>query len=401
MAAVMAAAPLRVAIVAGETSGDALGGALIHALRDRVPQIEVCGLTGPAMRQAGCETLADVHELSVMGLIDPLKQLPRLLRLRSMLIRRITAFRPDVFIGIDSPAFNLRLAQRFKAQGIATVQYVSPQVWAWRQGRVKTVARCCDLVLCLLPFEPAFYRDHAVRAEFVGHLLADQIPLVPDRAAARALLGLSADRLRPVLALLPGSRLSEVQQLAVPFIQAAIELRRGRPELQLIAPMANATVCAQFERALDAVPGARGLSLRILDGQAREALTAADAALIASGTATLQALLCRCPMIVAYRFGTFTVWLLRLLRLVRVKYMALPNLLTGETVAPEFLQEAVTAGNLSAAIEQTLQDTARREYLQQRFLQVHQALRAGGAARAADEILNMLHDPRRANMIRP
>ena len=381
---------LRVAIVAGETSGDALGAALIAALRERSGPIEIRGVAGPAMREAGCVPLADAHELAVMGLIDPLKHLPRLLRLRAMLIDRITAWKPDVFIGIDSPAFNLGLAGRFKSQGIATVQYVSPQVWAWRPGRVRKIARRCDLVLCLLPFEPEFYRSHAVRAEFVGHPLADQIPLVPDRAAARAALGLDAPL--PALALLPGSRLGEVQRLAGPFIATAIELSRRRPGLQLLAPMANAAARATFERALAAAPGATGLKLRLLDGQARSALTAADVALVASGTATLEALLCRCPMVVAYRVGAVTALLLRTLRLVRLPYFSLPNLLAGEALAPEFFQEAVTSENLSGAIERALDDVARREYLQREFLQVHESLRAGGAARAAQAVLELLRD---------
>jgi lipid-A-disaccharide synthase len=381
---------LRVAIVAGETSGDALGAALIGALRERLGPIEVLGVAGPAMRAAGCTALADAHELAVMGLIEPLRHLPRLLRLRWMLIDRITAWKPDVFIGIDSPAFNLGLAARFKARRIATVQYVSPQVWAWRPGRVRRIARCCDLVLCLLPFEPKFYRSHAVRAEFVGHPLADQIPLVPDRAAARAALGLDAQL--PALALLPGSRLGEVQRLADPFIATAIELSRRRPGLQLIAPMANAAVRAEFERALAARPDAARLKLQILDGQARGALTAADAALVTSGTATLEALLCRCPMVVAYRVGVVTALLLRTLRLVRLPYFSLPNLLAGQALAPEFLQEAVTSGNLAGAIERALDDVARREYLQREFLKVHQSLRAGGAARAAEAVLQLLRD---------
>jgi lipid-A-disaccharide synthase len=379
---------LRVAIVAGETSGDALGAALIGALRERSGTIEFLGVAGPAMRAAGCVPLADAHELAVMGLIEPLRHLPRLLRLRSMLIRRIVAWNPDVFIGIDAPAFNLGLAGRFKAHGIATVQYVSPQVWAWRPGRVRTIARRCDLVLCLLPFEPAFYRSHAVRAEFVGHPLADQIPLLPDRAGARAALGLDARA--PVLALLPGSRLGELQRLAAPFIATAIEMSRRRPGLTLLAPMANATVRAEFERALAAAPGAARLNLQILDGQARCALTAADAALVTSGTATLEALLCRCPMVVAYRVGALTALLLRALRLVRLPYFSLPNLLAGTTLAPEFFQQAVTSENLSGAIERTLDDRAHREYLQREFLQVHQSLRAGGAASAAQAVLQLL-----------
>jgi lipid-A-disaccharide synthase len=383
---------LRVAIVAGETSGDALGAALMAALRERAGPIEFRGVAGPAMRAAGCVALADAHELAVMGLIEPLKHLPRLLRLRSMLIKRISAWRPELFIGVDAPAFNLGLAARFKARGILTVQYVSPQVWAWRPGRVRTIARRCDLVLCLLPFEPEFYRSHAVRAEFVGHPLADQIPLQPDRAAARAALGLDARR--PVLALLPGSRLGEVQRLAAPFIATAIELSRRRPQLQLLAPMANAAARAAFEHALLGAPAAAALNLQLLDGQAREALTAADAALVTSGTATLEALLCGCPMVVAYRVGALTALLLRTLRLVRLRYFSLPNLLAGEALAPEFFQEAVTSENLSGAIERALDDVAQREYLQREFLRVHQSLRAGGAGRAADAVLQLLRRER-------
>jgi lipid-A-disaccharide synthase len=381
---------LRVAIVAGETSGDALGAALIGALRARAGAIEIRGVAGPAMRAAGCVPLAQADDLAVMGLIDPLKHLPRLLRLRAMLIDRIGAWKPDVFVGIDAPAFNLGLAGRFKSLGIATVQYVSPQVWAWRPGRVRKIARRCDLVLCLLPFEPEFYRSHAVRAEFVGHPLADQIPLVPDRAAARAALGM--DTRLPALAVLPGSRVGEVQRLAPPFIGTAIELSRRRPGLQLIAPMANAAARTEFERALAAAPPATGLNLRLLDGPARSALTAADAALVASGTATLEALLCRCPMVVAYRVGAVTAVLLRTLRLVRVPYFSLPNLLAGEALVPEFFQEAVSSENLSGAIERALDDVARREYLQREFLQVHESLRAGGAARAAEAVLQLLRD---------
>jgi lipid-A-disaccharide synthase len=379
---------LRVAIVAGETSGDALGAALIGALRERAAAVEFLGVAGPAMRAAGCVALADAHELAVMGLIEPLRHLPRLLRLRSMLIERIGAWKPDVFIGVDAPAFNLGLAGRFKALGIRTVQYVSPQVWAWRPGRVRRIARCCDLVLCLLPFEPEFYRSHAVRAEFVGHPLADQIPLLPDRAAARAALGLDA-RLT-VLALLPGSRLGEMQRLAAPFIDAALEMSRRRPGLTLLAPMANAAVRAEFERALARSGAAAQLNLHVLDGQARCALSAADATLVTSGTATLEALLCRCPMVVAYRVSALTALLLRTLRLVRLPYISLPNLLAGTALVPEFLQQAVTRDNLAGALERALDDDAYREYLQREFLQVHQSLRAGGAVSAAQAVLRLL-----------
>jgi lipid-A-disaccharide synthase len=387
---------LRVAIVAGEASGDALGAALISALREREPTLQCSGLAGPAMRAVGCEALGDAHELAVMGLIEPLKHLPRLLRLRSMLLARLSAWRPDVFIGVDAPAFNLGLAKHFKAQGVATVQYVSPQVWAWRQGRVRTIARRCDLVLCLLPFEPAFYRDHAVAALFVGHPLADQIAMRPDRAAARIELGLAPDA--SVIAMLPGSRLAEVRHLAGTYLAAAVMLAHRHPRLHWLAPMASPAVRALFEQMRAQVPGASALSLQVLDGQARLALTAADAALITSGTATLEGLLCRCPMVVAYRAGAFTAWLVRTLRLVRLPYFSLPNLLAGEALAPEFLQRQVSSGNLADALERLLQDPARRAYLESRFAAVHAALRAGGAARAAEAVLQLVGQRRAEGM---
>ncbi len=384
---------LRVAIVAGEHSGDALGAALIQALRTELGgrELQVRGVAGPAMRAAGCEALADAHELAVMGLIEPLRHLPRLLALRARLLRELREFRPQVFIGVDAPAFNLTLAGQFRAHGIRTVQYVSPQIWAWRQGRARKIARRCDLVLCLLPFEPAFYERYAVQAQFVGHPLADQVPLEPDRAAARAALGLSA---APVLALLPGSRLGEVERLAVPFIESAAALAQAHPELQVIAAMANPAVRAQFDGALARLAGQKRLAalpeMRILDGQARTALTAADVTLVASGTASLEALLCRCPMVVAYRVSGLTAMLVRTLRLVRLPRFSLPNLLAGETLAPEFFQEAASADNLWPAAEQLLTDEVRRDYLLRRFRDVHETLRADGATRAARAVLALL-----------
>jgi lipid-A-disaccharide synthase len=379
---------LRVAIVAGETSGDALGGALIAALRARVSDAQFLGVAGPAMRAAGCEPLADAHELAVMGLTEVLGHLPRLLRLRARLLQRIIAWRPDVFIGIDYQQFNLGLALRLKRRGFVTVQYVSPQVWAWRAGRVHTMAQAYDLVLCLLPFEPTFYAEHALRARFVGHPLADQIPLHPDRAAARASLQLEAQA--PVLALLPGSRASEMQRLAIPFIGAATLLARQEPGLVVLAPMAGPKMRVQFERALAQRPEAP--AVRVLDGQSRLALSAADVALVASGTATLEALLCRCPMVVAYRFNALTAWVVRRLRLVRTAHFALPNLLAREPLAPEFLQEQVTSPALAAALAQALHDTARRAYLLTRFRAIHESLRCDGAALAAQAVLELLQE---------
>ncbi|HWG77391.1 MAG TPA: lipid-A-disaccharide synthase [Steroidobacteraceae bacterium] len=384
---------LRVAIVAGEHSGDALGAALIRALRSELAgrALEVRGVAGPAMRAAGCQALADAHELAVMGLIEPLRHLPRLLALRSRLLSELLCFRPHVFIGVDAPAFNLTLAGRFRAQGIRTVQYVSPQIWAWRQGRARKIARRCDLVLCLLPFEPAFYAHYAVHAQFVGHPLADQVPLEPDVPAARAALGL-ADR--PVLALLPGSRLGEVQRLSAPFLLAAAALVQAHPGLQVMAAMANRAVRDEFEHIRAGLAAQGSLAaltqLQILDGQARTALTAADVALVASGTASLEALLCRCPMVVAYRVSALTAALVRSFRLVRLARFSLPNLLAGEALAPEFFQEAAIADNLWRAADRLLTDTARRDHLKKRFRAVHELLRADGATRAAQAVLALL-----------
>jgi lipid-A-disaccharide synthase len=372
---------LRVAVVAGETSGDQLGAALIGALRARHPDIEVRGVCGPLMRSAGCASLADAHELAVMGLVEVLQHLPRLLRLRRRLRGEFCAWRPDVFIGIDAPEFNLGLAAQLHAAGLKTVQYVSPQVWAWRERRVRQIAAACDLVLCLLPFEPAFYARYAVHAEFVGHPLADQIPLVADRAVARRTLGIGADA--TVVALLPGSRAGEVTRLGPDFLAAARELERRVPGVEFIAPMASPAVRQLFAgRGADRV--------RLLDGQARLALQAADAALVASGTASLEALLCRCPMVVAYRLGAATAFLLRALRLVRLPYFSLPNLLAGEALVPEFFQAAVSGASLAAAVQAQLADAARRALLQSRFRAIHESLRQGGAARAAAAVLALL-----------
>ena len=384
-----AAAPLRVGIVAGESSGDTLGAALITALRARVPDVKCFGVAGPKMIAAGCEAWASADELAVMGLAEILHHLPRLLRLRSSLLRRFASVRPDVFVGIDSPEFNLGLAKRLKAQGLKTVQYVSPQVWAWRQGRVRTIGKACDLVLCLLPFETDFYSQHGVKAVFVGHPLADQIPLEVDRAAARSELGM--DPAATVVALLPGSRMGEVERLGADFAQAAAWIASRRPDIRFIAPMASARVRDAFERKVAAVPGT--LPLRLLDGQAQQALAAADAVIVASGTATLETLLTGRPMVVAYRLSALTAFLLRTLRLVKVPYFSQPNLLVGRRLVPEFLQEEVSGAALGAALLHEIEDARHVSELGREFRRVHEVLRRGGAERAAAAILDYVRDP--------
>jgi lipid-A-disaccharide synthase len=380
--------PLVIGLVAGESSGDTLGAALLEALRARVGSVRALGIAGPKMRAAGCEVWADSHTLAVMGLIEPLAHLPRLLALRRGLVRRFAQLRPQVFVGIDAPAFNIGLEARLRARGVPTVQYVSPQVWAWRPQRVRSIAASCDLVLCLFPFETEFYGQHGVRAEFVGHPLADQIPLVTDRAAARRALGLPAAA--PVIALLPGSRLGEVQRLGEDFLRAATWLQAQRPDVVFIAPMASARVREVFAAQRQRV--APDLAVQLFAGQSQPCLIAADAVLVASGTATLETLLVRRPMVAAYRFNPLTAFLLRRLGMVRVRHFSQPNLLSGKALVPEFLQEAVNGEDLGRALLQQLTDAAGRERLEAEFLRIHQQLRVGAAERAAEAILTMLQE---------
>ncbi len=376
----MTRTPLRVGIVAGESSGDQLGAALITALRARIPDVQCFGMAGPKMVAVGCEAWASADELSTMGLFEVLRHLPRLLRLRSSLVERFKAARPDVFIGIDVPDFNLGIEKRLKQFGLKTVQYVSPQVWAWRQGRVRTIGRACDLVLCLLPFETDFYAQHGVRAEFVGHPLADQIPLDVDKSGARAALGLGSDT---IVALLPGSRMGEVERLGADFVAAASWIAKRRPDIRFIAPMATARVRAAFESFVRGSPVAP--SIQLVDGQAQRVLAAADAVVVASGTATLETLLTGRPMVVAYRLGALTAFLVR--RLVKVPYFSQPNLLIGRRLVPEFFQEQVTGPVLGEAVLQELQDREGTLEMQREFRRVHETLRRGGAERAASAIL--------------
>jgi lipid-A-disaccharide synthase len=376
--------PLRIGFVAGEASGDQLGAALIVALRARRPDLQCFGVAGPRMRAQGCEAWAPAEELAVMGLAEVLRHLPRLLGLRARLRARFLAARPHVFVGIDAPEFNLGLAARLKRAGLRTVQYVSPQVWAWRQGRVRTIGHAVDRILCLLPFETDFYESHGVHASFVGHPLADQIPLDPDRAAARRALGLEADA--EVFALLPGSRIGEVERLARPFLDAAKTIAARRPGARFVAPMASSGTRGVFER----VAAASGAPpVHIVDGEAHRVLAAADAVLVASGTATLETLLSKRPMVVAYRVSGLTAFLLRRLRLIKVPYFSQPNLLVGRHFVPEFFQEGVRGEALATAILGLLDDQAYLSELQREFRRVHETLRRGGAAAAADAILQL------------
>jgi lipid-A-disaccharide synthase len=377
---------LRIALVAGETSGDTLGAALIEALRRHYPQAEFAGVAGPKMKAAGCAAWHDIEELAVMGLTEVITHLPRLMRLRADLRRRILEWRPDVFIGVDYKEFNLGLAKQLKRDGFATVQYVSPQVWAWRQGRVRTIGASVDLVMCLFPFEPAFYREHGVRAAFVGHPLADQIPMIADRAAARTELGI--DPAARVLAVLPGSRRGEVEKLAGAFAGAAELLAERFNGLICIAPMVTPALRELFAARCAAL--APHANVKLLDGQARRALAAADVVLVASGTATLETALFKRPMVVAYKLGAITAFLLRTLGLVKIKHFSQPNLLAGKELVPEFFQEAASPQNLANALAHWLEHPAEVAQVQKEFEDIHARLRCDGADRAAEEVAALL-----------
>lgn len=376
---------MRFALVAGEASGDILGAALIAALRRRYPGARFYGVAGPRMREAGCEAIASIDELSVMGLVEVLRHLPRLLGLRRRLEARFAADRPDAFIGIDAPDFNLGLARRLRARGIRTVHLVSPTIWAWRPGRVHGIAKAVDLMLCLYPFEPALYAAHGVRAAYIGHPLADELDDAVAPAPARAALGLAPDG--PVVALLPGSRRGELQHLAPPFADAAAWLAARVPGLRFVVPIAHPGLRPAFEQALRRHPG---LAVTLLDGQSRAAMQAADAVLLASGTATLECLLLGRPMIVAYRASAATAFLMLRTGLLKIAHVSLPNILASHPVVPELLQGQVQAERLGQEILCLLRHPVLREAQLAPFAAVRAELRRGAGDQAAAAIQDLL-----------
>jgi lipid-A-disaccharide synthase len=363
-----------------------LGADLINALRRLAPGSEFFGVAGPKMQAVGCEAWEPSESLAVMGLFEIVRDLPRLLRLRARIRTLFLAARPDLFVGIDAPEFNLRLARDLRAAGIPTVQYVSPQVWAWRQSRARTIHESVDLVLCLLPFEKRFYDAQGMQAEFVGHPLADAIPMQVDRQAARTLLGLNPHA--EVVALLPGSRRGEVTRLAQEFAATARWLAARRPELKFIAPMASAATRSIFSAAL--ARHAPDVPIQLIDGQAHSALIAADVVLVASGTASLEAALCKRPMVVVYRLGWMTAWILRRLNLVKSKFFAQPNLLADRRVVGEYFQEEIVPESIGAELLMWLDDAERRNGLEQEFSRIHADLRRDAGTRAAQAIVTLL-----------
>jgi len=380
----------RIALVAGEASGDLLGAGLINALRVRYPDAEFAGIGGDAMRNAGCETWFDASELALMGLAEILGHLPRLLKLRKAFRQRVLDWQPDVFIGIDAPDFNLGVEKWLKQRGLRTVHYVSPSVWAWREKRAQKIGASADLVLCLFPMEPPIYARHGIDARFVGHPMADEIPLYSDRAQARQALGIPENV--PLLAVLPGSRLGEVSRLGPPFFAAAWQLCEERHDLHLVVPAANAKCKALIVEQIRAaaLPSAR---LHVLDGQAREAMTAADVVLLASGTATLETMLVKRPMVVGYRVAELTYRIVSALGLLKVDRYALPNVLAGKDLAPELMQHDCTPDNLASAVRNWFDQPQQVQALHSDYQRLHQQLRQDASARAAVAVASLLQLP--------
>jgi lipid-A-disaccharide synthase len=376
---------MRFALIAGEASGDLLGGALVRALRARFPQASFYGVTGARMREAGCDSLDSIDRLSVMGLAEVLPKLPDILRMRGELAARLAADRPDCVIGIDAPDFNLPLERKLRQQGIPTVHVVSPTVWAWRPGRVKNIARAVEMILCLFPFETRFYAEHQVHAEYIGHPLAEELADPVSREDARRQLGVADG---PCLAILPGSRGGELKYLAEPFVQTAAWLAQRLPGLNFVVPLAKPALRPLFEQAIAA--HAPGLNWKLVDGHSREAMRAADAVLLASGTATLECLLLERPMVVGYRVSAFTAWLLRSLKLLKIDRVSLPNLLCQDAVVPEFLQEQARAEELGPALLDLLQNPVARARQTAQFAAVQRELKRDAAASAAAAIAGLL-----------
>jgi lipid-A-disaccharide synthase len=382
-----------IALIAGEDSGDQLGADLIDALRARFPGARFAGIGGPRMCARGFESWYDIRELSVMGFAEVVKHLPRLLRLRKALLERLFTAKPALTIGIDAPDFNLGVERKLKAAGLVTVHYVSPSVWAWREKRAEKIGRSAERVLCLFPMEPPIYARHGVDARFVGHPLADRFPMVSDRDGARDALGLPHDA--PVLAVLPGSRPSEIERVGAIFIEAARRVATAMPNLRIVVPAANERVHARLANLLRGFPG---LPPMLTDGHAHEAMLAADAVLLASGTATLEAMLAKRPMVVGYRVSPSSYRIAKLLRMLKTDVYSLPNILARacglgrERLVPEFMQDDCTAENLSRATLDLLGDSERRGAIVTAFEYLHQELRGGLDGRAADHAAEAVAD---------
>jgi lipid-A-disaccharide synthase len=378
----MAAAPV-IGLVAGEASGDLLGAHLVQALKARRPELQFAGIAGPRMIAAGVEALYPMEKLAVSGYVEVLPRLVELLAIRRKLARHFLQTRPQVFIGIDAPDFNLRLELKLKHAGITTLHYPSPSIWAWRGERIHFIQRAVDHMLLNYPFEKAIYDEAGVPSTFVGHPLADMLADYPAQAAVRSTLGLAGDA--PVVALLPGSRVGELNAMAGLFVASAKRIAAAVPQARFVAPLVNQQTRALFEAAMQA---ASAPAIRLLDGQSDAAIAAADVVLCKSGTATLQCALLARPMVITYRASRLTAWLMR--RRALIPYVGLPNILAGEFVVPEFIQEAATPEVLSRAVIDLLNDAPRRSSISERFARMAAELRQNTAQKAADAVMPYL-----------
>lgn len=371
-------------IVAGEASGDILGAGLIRALRARYPKARFVGIGGDEMIAQGFHSLVPMERLSVMGLVEVLGRLRELFSIRDRLMDYFLTTPPDVVIGIDSPDFTLGVERRCRDAGIPAVHYVSPSVWAWRQKRIFKIAKSVDLMLTLFPFEARFYEEHDVPVAFVGHPLADRIPMETDTEGARQALELNPEA--PVLAILPGSRAGEVERLGDLFLSAARWIQERRTDVQLVIPCVNRDREQQVRGLVDALDVQ--LPVTVVRGRSREVMAASDVVLLASGTATLEAMLLKKPMVVGYRLSGFSYALLS--RLVKVPYVALPNLLSSQELVPELLQDDASAESLGQAVLERLENEAERIRLTEAFSDLHQQLRRTADERAASAISSLL-----------
>jgi len=375
---------LKIGILAGEASGDLLGAKLIHALRAQYPHLHIEGIGGPAMMAEGCHSLFDIERLAVMGLIEPLFRLPDLIKLRFDLYRHFINNKPDIFIGIDAPDFNLGLESKLRRAGIPVVHYVSPSVWAWRQYRVRKIAKAVDLMLTLLPFETAFYEKHHVPVQYVGHPLAEEIPLVPDKIAARR--ALCIDENATYVALLPGSRRQEITYMAEPFLRAAKIMWEKQPQLRFLTAHVNEKRYQEFYECYKQY--APDLPLAFFTRRSQDVMAAADAVVVTSGTATLETMLYKKPMLIAYRMPRLAYRIVRWL--VKAPFAGLPNLLANEKIVPELFQEEVNPERIAEYMLDYLAHPEKVKALQIQFTALHQSLRAGTANDAASAVLRVL-----------
>ena len=375
---------MKIAMAAGEISGDLLAGSLVKALKELDPEIQIAGIAGPSMQQQGCEAWVDIDQLSVMGLSEILSQLPRLLRLRKSFAQKVLAWQPDIFVGIDAPDFNLALEKKLSLQGINTAHYVSPSVWAWRQSRVKKIKLSTRLMLTLFPFEQAFYQKHDVEAIFTGHPFADEIPLKIDRNKMQDQLGLTG---QPLIALLPGSRSQEISRIAPELLKTAKILSEKYPQSQFVIPVPGNKQMRQLKQL---IPDNSRFTLTT--NNAREVLMAADLAILASGTVALEAMLCQCPMVVCYKLSPATAFIVRSFNMLKSQWVSLPNVLSDQSIVPELLQEKANAQEISLAAIQILESPQQQAEMLAEFKRQHLILKQNAAQQAAKSLIAFIKD---------